>query len=87
MHIPHESGPGFQRGFLGWWQANVTPGKEEAGPGRGKKGVSERGHLLVSEATTQTGVTKQQVSRWNKRLADESVADETAINGRFARQT
>jgi DNA N-6-adenine-methyltransferase (Dam) len=61
-----------QKEFEAWWRANVTPGKAEAGPGRGKKGVSERGHLLVADATKQTGVTKQQVSKWKRHLGDEA---------------
>jgi hypothetical protein len=38
--------------------------KKGSWAGTWKKGVSERGHLLVAEATAQTGVTKQQVSKW-----------------------
>jgi hypothetical protein len=60
-----------QQAFVAWWDATVTPGSAEAGPGRGKKGVTERGHLLAKDATAQTGISKQQVSRWRGRLADE----------------
>ncbi len=38
---------------------------------RGKRAnVSERGHF-VDDAEAQTGITKQQVSRWRKRLQDK----------------
>jgi phage N-6-adenine-methyltransferase len=58
-----------QRAFVGWWSANVTPGRED----QRNPVVARRQQqvLTVADAVAQTGVTKQQVSRWRKRLADE----------------
>ena len=45
-----------------WWAENVRR------PGQGNN--AERGYLS-DDATAQTGITQQQVSRWRKRLQDK----------------
>jgi hypothetical protein len=61
-----------QRSFVAWWDANVTPG----GQGGDRKS-KDHGHqkmtvISVTAATAQTGVTKQQVSKWRQHLAAEA---------------
>jgi len=53
-----------QSRFVGWWDTTITPGQ---GPGRGKTSA-ERGVFSMRDAESQTGITHQQVSRWNKSL-------------------
>jgi hypothetical protein len=48
--------------FVVWWDRHVR-GKGE------KANVADRGHF-VAEAEAQTGVTKQQVSKWRNRLKE-----------------
>lgn len=56
-----------QREFVVWWRANVGVNH---GAGRGKKNAV-RGSFSVSDAEAETGITQQQVSKWNKRLGDK----------------
>jgi hypothetical protein len=51
-----------QAAFVAWWSANVTPGQN---PGRaGNKSRAKSGAIPMTDAEAQTGITKQQVSRW-----------------------
>jgi hypothetical protein len=63
-----------QHAFVAWWAANVTPGKIEnlAKSPKRKEVAAAQLPISVAEATRETGVSKFQVSRWGKRLADES---------------
>ena len=56
------------RAFTAWWGTNVTPGKDA-----GLKHRSPRTGTTIpaADATGQTGISKQQVNRWNTRLEDE----------------
>jgi hypothetical protein len=62
-----------QRGFVAWWQANVTPSH---GAGRGKKNAAAH-CFSVRDATDQTGISQPQVSRWKRHLEDEAGYRET----------
>jgi hypothetical protein len=55
-----------QQAFVAWWDAVVTPLEKNRKTGR-QMGTS----LSADDATVQTGISKQQVSRWRDRLADE----------------
>jgi phage N-6-adenine-methyltransferase len=58
-----------QRAFVAWWSANVAPGREDR---RNPVVARQRQQVLtVADAVAQTGVTKQQVSKWRLRLKDE----------------
>jgi phage N-6-adenine-methyltransferase len=57
-----------QEEFVGWWKDTVTPGH---GAGRGNKKVADRGPFSVDKAEKLTGITKQQVSKWGKLVADK----------------
>jgi hypothetical protein len=57
-----------QQEFIAWWDAMVTPEQQI--------GLKHRSHqagttMSAADATDQTGISKQQVSRWRDRLADE----------------
>ena len=52
-----------QAEFVGWWKENVRP----AGQGRN---VAEQRQYSVEEAEALTGITKQQVSKWRRRLKE-----------------
>jgi hypothetical protein len=55
-----------QRLFVAWWRETVTPGH---GAGRGNKKVADqRPFLPVDKAEDETGISKQQVSRWGNAL-------------------
>jgi hypothetical protein len=51
-----------QEEFVRWWKEAVRPNH------RPEKTVAERGQLTADTAEDLTGITKQQVSRWAKRL-------------------
>lgn len=59
----------LQAAFVAWWDKAVTPGREDKRnpvvPKRRQQG------LTVTEATVETGISKQQVSRWRGRLEDK----------------
>ena len=55
-----------QASFVGWWRDAVTPNQCA---GRGKT-VADLRLFSVADAEEQTGIRKQQVSRWAKRLQD-----------------
>ena len=52
-----------QTEFVRWWDENVRP----AGQGRN---VAEQRQYSVEEAESLTGITKQQVSKWRRRLKE-----------------
>lgn len=52
-----------QEEFVRWWDERVRPHGVRAD-------VAEPGHLAAPVAEELTGITKQQVSRWRKRLVD-----------------
>lgn len=56
----------LQAAFVVWWDKAVTPNMER------KSAVPKRGqqNLSVADAIAETGITKQQVSRWRDRLKD-----------------
>jgi hypothetical protein len=57
-----------QAEFVRWWKERVTPGQS---PGRkGKKSSAYGRAIPLDQAEGLTGITKQQVSKWRKRLAD-----------------
>ena len=56
-----------QAEFVAWWKVNVTPNK---GGDRRSENQSHRSATLVEDVETQTGITKQQVSKWQRRLAE-----------------
>jgi hypothetical protein len=58
-----------QRTFVAWWDKAVTP-RRNAALVHAKK--HERDMLSMADATAETGITQPQVSRWRKRLANES---------------
>lgn len=51
-----------QREFVVWWADNVRP------PGQGN--IADRRYFSLADAQRQSGITKQQVSRWRKSLED-----------------
>jgi ParB family chromosome partitioning protein len=53
-----------QEQFVGWWNANVTPRLSNR-----RKAVADLRPVSAAEATQLTGITKQQVSKWTKRLS------------------
>lgn len=60
-----------QRQFVAWWTANVTV-RHGAGQGQeGLKNADRRSLISVDDATHETHITQQQVSRWRKALDDE----------------
>jgi hypothetical protein len=61
-----------QEKFVGWWD-----GDEGVRPAGNQPIVAERGQLSVFAATLQTGISKQQVSRWRKNLAPARAARTT----------
>jgi hypothetical protein len=64
-----ETGISQQREFCQWWSEHVTPGLRM---GSNQWVVAERGPTTsAAQAEQDTGVTKQQVSRWSHALANE----------------
>ena len=57
----------LQGAFVSWWDTVVTPGEKNRG---GRELVPERGLVSADDAKAQTGISKQQVSRWRERLKD-----------------
>jgi N6-adenosine-specific RNA methylase IME4 len=59
----------LQAAFVAWWDATVTPGES---PGDNQyRSVPKSGLTLsADDAMAQTGISKQQVTRWRQRLAD-----------------
>jgi hypothetical protein len=55
-----------QREFVAWWRETVRR------DGRPSQMVADRGQLSVDDAVEWTGIKKQQVSRWGRRLQDEA---------------
>ena len=53
-----------QADFVAWWDANVRP------DGRPPKTVSGQIQLSVTEAESQSGITKLQTSKWRRRLVE-----------------
>ncbi len=51
-----------QEDFVNWWRESVR--------GKGKKANSQDRRYFVDSAEELTGITKQQVSKWAKRLQD-----------------
>jgi hypothetical protein len=66
-----------QRAFVAWWDASVTPGKRVGGTSVGAR----QQIITVTAAAAETGVTKPQVSKWRKRLADENAYRESLREG------
>jgi N6-adenosine-specific RNA methylase IME4 len=61
----------MQAAFVGWWDAAVTPGRDvKLLKGAVVPEMGQRQTLSVVDATAQTGISKQQVSRWRGRLRD-----------------
>ena len=53
-----------QAEFCGWWNATITL------KGKPEKSGAVRGLFLREQAEAEAGISHQQVSRWNKRLAN-----------------
>lgn len=53
--------------FVKWWDESVGV---RHGAGRGNKKNAEHGSFSAAQATEQTGITQQQVSKWRKRLQE-----------------
>lgn len=56
-----------QAEFCTWWKHGPT---KRHGAGRGNKNNADRRYFSVEQAEQETGIKQQQVSRWNKRLAN-----------------
>lgn len=53
-----------QAAFVAWWDANVTPNDEATRFGNNPKAIPAKTSISAADATAQTGISVQQVSRW-----------------------
>jgi hypothetical protein len=69
-----------QRAFVAWWDANVrgAGGKEAQAINTARREL-----ISVTEATAQTGVAQQQVSKWRNRLKDADAYREHLRDGAY----
>lgn len=75
-----------QQAFVAWWEGNVTPGRNaklELSGKRAGKVIAKAQEPLSQKAAAQTGVTPSQVSKWRRRLADESAYREVLREGAY----